>query len=176
MFSISRWLQSDETDRPFAHCILCEQGLLEIGASWLVNKEFQNDECVVEYAICIPCRDEVGKGIDAESKQAVRHFIADEIDWDSRMKEFMMEADVAGRFDACIGCLEPREGLGAYGICALYDADGDLTVGALPLLICNTCTARMFSKISDSSRETLQKFRKAFLTGDADLDTDLGFF
>lgn len=174
MVSISRWLRSEETDRPFKNCIICQRLLLEIGSQWLVNKEYHGGECVIEYAICVPCRDGVGKGIDAESKEVVRHFIENEIDWEARMKEFMMEADVAERFNSCICCLEPRQELQDFGICALYDADGDLTAGALPLLICKTCTTRMFFQLSVSSRDILKQFREHFLTGDS--DNNLGFF
>ena len=57
MPKLSPWLLSDETGEPFRHCVHCRMPLDEIDAPWLVNKEYRHGECVLEYAICQPCRE-----------------------------------------------------------------------------------------------------------------------
>ncbi len=155
---MDEWLGSEETGEGFSHCLCCKLPLLEIAEPWLVNKEFRKDECVMEYAICQPCRDRVTGGLSEESKEAVRRFLEKEIDWESRMSEFMLFHQVADRFDACIACCAPRAGLEGFGISALLDSGGSLVVGPLPLLICQPCVGRMTESLSEASRELWRRF------------------
>ncbi len=131
---------------------------MEIAAPWLVNKEIVRGECVLEYAICQPCRDLVTDQLSEDSKEAVRQFLEGQIDWDERMKEFMLSHDLTERFDACIACRKPTETLERYGISALFDSGGSLVTGPLPLLICQPCVARMTASLSEDSREIWRNF------------------
>lgn len=158
MRSIHDWLGSEETGRPFSHCLRCRFPLLEIDGPWLVNKEFQNGECVLEYAVCQTCRDEVTDQLSEESKESVRQFLEHEIDWEKRMREFMLARDPAERFEACISCRVPREELKGYGLSALFDSGGSLVEGPLPLLICQPCIGRMTASLSEQSREVWRRF------------------
>ena len=158
MRMIVEWLASEETGEPFSHCIRCKLPLVEIAEPWLVNKEFRRGECVLEYAICQPCRDAVTERLSEESREAVRGFLEREIDWDARVKEFMLSYDLTERFAACIACRAPRERLEGFGISALFDSGGSLVTGPLPLLVCQPCVARMTGLLSEQSRGVWRKF------------------
>ncbi len=158
MRSMNDWLGSEETGGTFSHCLCCKLPLVEIAEPWLVNKEFQRGECVMEYAICQPCRDRVTDELSEESKESVRGFLENEIDWEARMREFMLSHDPAERFDACIACRAPREGLEGFAISALFDSGGSLVTGPLPLLVCQPCVGRMTVNLSESSREVWRRF------------------
>ncbi|MES2441148.1 MAG: hypothetical protein V4584_18945 [Verrucomicrobiota bacterium] len=158
MRTLDEWLGSEETGEPFSHCVRCKVPLVEVDAPWLVNKEFSNGECVLEYAICQPCRDQVTEQLSEESKESVRNFLEREIDWDERMKEFMLSRDPAERFDACISCRVPRNEPSGFGLSALFDSGGSLVVGPLPLLICLPCIGRMTASLSEGSREVWRSF------------------
>jgi hypothetical protein len=165
MRTMDQWFNSEETAQPFTHCLCCKVPLLEIDAPWLVNKEIICDECVLEYAICQPCRDEVSGRFSEESKASVRKFLETEIDWEERLKEFMLEHDVAARFHRCISCATPREELKRFGISALFDSSGALVTGPLPLLICQSCIGKMTSSFSAQSREVWRKFLSEHFAG-----------
>lgn len=152
------WLGSEETGGPFSHCLRCKLPLLEIAEPWLVNKEFFRGECVLEYAICQPCRDLVTDQLSDSSKASVRGFLEREIDWESRMREFMLSHELTDRFAACIACRTPTESLEGYGISALFDSGGSLVTGPLPLLICESCIGRMTESLSEESREVWRTF------------------
>ncbi len=158
MRAMDEWLGSEETGEAFSHCLCCKLPLVEIDGPWLVNKEFRKEECVMEYAICQVCRDRVTDELSEESKEAVRGFLEKEIDWESRMREFMLSHQVVDRFDACIACRAPRAGLEGFGISALFDSGGSLVVGPLPLLICQPCVGRMTASLSEASRAVWRKF------------------
>ena len=169
---MDKWLASDETGEAFSHCLCCKVPLVEIDAQWLVNKEFVRNECVLEYAICQPCRDHVTDQLSEESKEAVRSFLEKEIDWGERMKEFMLSRELVERFDSCIACCAPRENLDGFGLSALFDSGGMIVAGPLPLLICQPCISRMTAPLSAESREVWRKFMSDHFPGPP---TDFGF-
>ncbi len=165
MRSVDEWLCSEESGAAFSHCVSCRLPLLEIDAPWLVNKDYFRDECVLEYAICQPCRDRTSGGISEESKAAVRRFLETEIDWDARLAEFMISEDPADRFSHCIACRTPRSLTEGFAISALFDSGGSLVTGPLPLLICRSCINRMTESLSEQSREQWRQFLDAHFSG-----------
>lgn len=168
MRSVDEWLCSEETGSAFYHCVRCRVPLLEIDAPWLVTKDYVGRECVLEYAVCQPCRDHVADCISEESKAAVRHFLEHEIDWDARVAEFMSVPDPVERFSHCIACRTPRELTDGFALSALFDSGGMLVAGPLPLLICQTCIARMTERLSEQSRDLWKQFLADHFTGPPD--------
>lgn len=168
MRTIEDWLSSEETGGPFRHCLRCALPLVEIAEPWLVNKEILGGECVIEYAICQPCRDSVTEQLSEESKESVRQFLENEIDWPARMQEFMLSHDPVERLDACIACRTPRCEAEGFAISALYDSGGSLTTGPLPLLICDKCVGRITAGLSATSREVWRNFVDQHFPGPAD--------
>jgi hypothetical protein len=162
---MDEWLASEETGEAFSHCLCCQLPLVEIAEPWLVNKEIICGECVMEYAICQPCRNRVTDQLSEESKESVRGFLEREIDWEARMQEFMLSHKMTDRFGACIACGNSREELAGYGISALFDSAGVLVTGPLPLLICQPCIGRMTATLSDASRGVWRKFLADHFTG-----------
>lgn len=168
MRSQEKWLVSEETGLPFSHCVGCRLPLLEIDAPWLVNKDFHRGECVLEYAVCQPCRDSVSARLSEESKASVRGFLEREIDWEARLAEFMAMPGLAVRFDHCIACGMPRGEMGGFGISALFDSGGHLVVGPLPLLICRSCIGRMTSLLTAKDRGVWKHFLGEHFSGPPD--------
>ncbi len=162
---MDEWLASEETGEAFSHCLCCKVPLVEIDAPWLVNKEIQNGECVLEYAVCQPCRDRVTDRLSESSKESVRAFLEQEIDWEERMKEFMLAHDPTERFSACISCRGRRETLHGFCLSALFDSGGSLVTGPLPLLVCKSCAARMTESFSDQSRGVWRNFLEEHFEG-----------
>ncbi len=165
MRNIEEWLCSEESGEAFSHCVRCRLPLLELACPWLVNKEFQRGECVMEYAICQSCRDEVSSGFSAASMKSVREFLETQIDWEERVKEFMLAADLGSRFDFCISCRTGRGDCRGFGISALFDEGGEITTGPLPLLICSPCIGRMTAGLSEESRDVWRKFLAEHFAG-----------
>jgi hypothetical protein len=160
MRPIEEWFFSDETGRPFRHCVACRLPLLEIDAPWVVNKEHARGECVLEYAICEPCRDRLTAEIPETTKAAVRGFIESEIDWEARFASFFGSLDHSPRFSHCIACRRERDALDGFAISALFDGEGHLVIGPLPLLICRVCYSRMTGLLCETGREVWRRFMR----------------
>lgn len=158
MQTMDEWLASEETGGAFTHCVRCKLPLLETDCEWLVNKDIVNGECVLEYAICQKCREAVTDKLSEDSKRSVRSFLEIEIDWEARTIEFMSQHDSLARFERCIACRTLREELPGYGVSALFDSDGTLVTGALPLLICRPCVGRMTAGLSNESHRVWTDF------------------
>ena len=161
---------------PFTHCIHCKLPLLEIAAPWLVNKEYFRDECVLEYAICGKCRDRITHELSEESKEAVRNFLEHGIEWEERLKEFMMQHDPAQRFESCVACQKKREDCMGFGISALHDSEGHLVNGELPVMICSECIGHITGKMSEQSRDVWRRFLDAHFEGPPSDSSLPGFF
>jgi len=168
MKSMDEWLRSDETGEPFSHCVRCHLPLLEIDEPWLVNKEFRGAECVLEYAICVPCRNDLTGQLSEESKESVRGFLRSEIDWETRITEFMMMADPVDRFASCVICETGQEACEVFGISALHDSGGELTLGPLPLMVCGGCIGKITDRLSPESRAVWRKFLNDYFAGPSD--------
>lgn len=169
---MDEWLGSEETGQPFSHCVSCRFPLLEIDAPWLVNKDYFRGECVLEYAVCQPCRDRIADQIPEPSKEAIRGFLEREIDWGSRVAEFMAAADPSGRFSNCIACRTPRGEIEGFAISALFDSGGHPVTGPLPVLLCRTCVGRMTSLLCQRSQAVWKSFLDDHFMGPP---TDGGF-
>lgn len=164
----NEWWQSSETGEPFTHCVRCRLPLLELDSMWLVNREFQGGECMLEYAVCQGCRDAVTGRMSEESRQAVRAFLEEKIDWEARLADFMMAVEPAERLDFCVSCRAAREKLDGFAISAQFDEGGEMVVGALPLLICRVCVDRMMEGLSDQSRAVWRDFVREHFDGPPD--------
>ncbi|MBK1883903.1 hypothetical protein JIN85_15905 [Luteolibacter pohnpeiensis] len=176
MRNIDQWLACEELDEPFTHCIDCKLPLLEISEPWLVNKEYFRDECILEYAICKKCRDRTTDQLSEESKEVVRQFLEQEIDWAKRMKEFMMQHDPAQRFQACIACRKKQEDCTGFSISALFDSEGHLQNGPLPLLVCSDCIGSITGRLSEHSKGVWRRFLDGHFEGPPSDASVPGFF
>lgn len=112
----------------------------------------------MEYAICQPCRDVLSAKFSEDSKEAVRTFLETQVNWEERQHEFMLMHDEAERLDACISCRKERNRCESYSLSALFDSDGNLVVGPLPLLICGECVGKIVAVVSDESRMVWRQF------------------
>lgn len=175
MPELEKWFESVETDAPFDTCKVCTHPL-DFSESWVVNKHYHRDECVMEYAICEECRDEVSSAFSEESKAAIRAFLENEIDWEQRMLEWMALHDSAERLDRCVACLIPRVLTDGFAISAQFRQDGSLIEGALPLLMCSDCVAKITATLSPHSREVWRDFVARNFEGPGRGDFDLGIF
>lgn len=175
MPELMKWFESVETDAPFETCKVCTHPL-EFSETWVVNKHYHRDECVMEYAVCEECRDGISGRFSEESKAAIRAFLENEIDWEQRMLDWMALEAPAERLDFCVACRIPRFLAEGFAISAQFRQDGSLIEGALPLLMCSDCVARITFSLSTESREVWRDFVTRHFEGPGSEDIDLGIF
>lgn len=170
MQQLAKWFDSIETEKPFDSCKICQNFLSETGGNWVVNKHYHRKECVLEYAICDHCRDEVSNSFSHDSKAAIREFLETKIDWQQRILEWSKLDQPIKRLDHCVACTMPREWMLGFTISAQFRNNGSLIEGALPLLLCSHCVfpnQRQLVAREPGNMETLHRhvFRRTRFTG-----------
>ena len=175
MPELMKWFESVETDAPFDTCKVCTHPL-EFSETWVVNKHYHREECVMEYAVCEECRDEVSGKFSEDSKAAIRAFLENEIDWEQRMLDWMALENPEKRLEHCVACRIPSFLPSGFAISAQFRQGGTLIEGALPLLMCSDCVAKITATISPESREVWRDFVARHFDGPSNGGFDLGIF
>lgn len=170
-----KWFESVETDMPFDTCKVCTHPL-DFSETWVVNKHYHRDECVMEYAVCEECRDEVSGTFSEESKAAIRAFLEKEINWEQRILDWMALKNTAERLDDCVACRAPRFLAEGFAISAQFQQGGYLIEGALPLLMCSNCVAQITASLSPQSRKVWRDFVIRNFEGPGPEDINSGIF
>lgn len=176
MNELARWFDSVETDRPFTSCKVCDLPLPLTSDSWIVNKHYHHNECILEYAVCEACRDLVSNSFSDDSKAAIRKFLETEINWEDQLLEWMKLTDSSERLDNCVACKVPRGITNGFTISAQFTKEGTLIENALPLLMCDSCISKITESLSESSRITWQKFIAEYFEGPENDTPNLGLF
>lgn len=130
----------------------------------------------MEYAVCEECRDEVSGKFSEESKAAIRAFLENEIDWEQRMLDWMALENPEKRLDRCVACQIPSLLPDGFAISAQFRQDGSFIEGALPLLMCSDCVAKITATLSSESREVWRDFVARHFDGPSAGGFDLGIF
>ncbi|MFD2257402.1 hypothetical protein ACFSSA_12025 [Luteolibacter algae] len=165
MIKLEQWFDSLETGKPFDTCRICVQSLRETADSWIVNKHYHREECILEYAICEGCRKDFSGRFSEASKAEIRSFLESEIDWEARLLEWMALDQPAEKLDHCVACRTSRTGIDGFTLSAQFNGDGTLINGALPLLLCSGCVGNITSRLSDESQKVWQDFISDYFEG-----------
>lgn len=176
MRDLQRWFDSVETDRAFEMCKVCDQLLPLAADTWVVNKHYHREECVMEYAVCEKCRDEVSALFSDSSKAAIRDFLETSIDWEQRMLDWMTLHNPVERLDHCVACRTARTEMQGFTISAQFRHDATLVEGALPLILCSGCVNVITESLSPESRKVWQEFVSEYFEGPDSEDFDLDNF
>ncbi len=141
--SIPDELHSEFEERPFHICTRCGESLVDFEEGYQISKVYRNGECIMEYAICLPCHSSMVAEFSADSRAKMEKFQA----------ENFHHAD--GLFQ-CAVCAGKRtdEGPSEYGLAAMCLGDEVMH----DLMVCGTCTERMQSLISPETRERWDRF------------------
>ncbi len=166
---------SEYSGRPFETCIDCEGELLCSDTPYLIIKQVVARETVFEMAICLPCAISLQQEYSEESRQAIHQWIA------SRTSAPPSDSDAEltpGNIDQCHLCQTPRTEAHRYTLEALCVGDQIVQTGhasqmiALPLLICENCTADVSELISRKTRDQWNRFVEDHFDGPPGLEVD----
>lgn len=147
---IPKVLHSFYEDRPFVSCTRCGESLADFKDGYRISKNFNKEECIIEYALCLPCLDAMLDEASEESKIALSKFQAENI------------RDVSG-FDECALCDKTFDAVkgGDYsfaGVCV-----GDKMFDSA--MICFGCMEMMAEVMSEETRRTWDRFREENFPG-----------
>jgi len=95
--SIPESFYSEETDAPFETCLVCERPLLEPETEYLIEKayrrypEFEVQETIFEYALCIDCHEDVVDSFSESSQEQCEAYFSDSVDLERRAMRLLQK-------------------------------------------------------------------------------------
>jgi hypothetical protein len=147
---IPKILHSFYEDRPFVSCTRCGESLLDFDEGYRISKNFSKDECIIEYALCLPCLDAMLDEASEESKVALAKFHSENL------------REVSG-FNECALCDKKFDSVkdGDYSFAGVCQGDRMLDSA----MVCFDCMEAMANIMSEETRRTWDKFREENFPG-----------
>lgn len=156
------------TDGLFQSCVECERPLLADAVSgdnesrlvpYFVDRVFRGTEPIVEYAMCLPCREKMCSELSKESTQRIQAYTEERVVLEDRLA--MVGEDDWDDLDKWLGkCLitkEPREGCNEYQVVAACFGD-QMIIGPTPYMISGTASREVSKLLSKKTRDRMGDF------------------
>ncbi len=165
--------------KPFQHCLICEKELIASGAHYVIEKairrfpEYETDDVIFEYAICMDCHTDIMQHYSQESLLAMRRYFAEHVDFRLRqnvMRE-MAESNSFDHRDWMRNCLikgTPVELLSDYQIGA--ECLGDrMLISGMPYIIGGPAIDELTMQLSNETVDQMRGYMNRFLGVPPDL-------
>jgi hypothetical protein len=165
---------SFEAGKPFNQCLACQKQLLEDGTLYFIEKAYQKDEVLFEYAICLECREAMQKEISESSQERVNAYFGSKVDLVARRQSLIEKHRLDHRpwIDRCILTGKSLKQSRQHQIITLCDG-GDMLFSYLPYMISGEAMRELTELLSKQTKDRLDGFVDEFLglpPGVRDLD------
>lgn len=159
----------DDTEAPFEECLVCERPLQADGIDYVVEKgyrsfaEYDVQETVFGYALCMPCHAQLSESFSEESKQRCEAFLNTHVDLQERTTALLNEDEIdpADWTEHCIVHDTPKDELQEYQLLAHCRGD-DLLLTHLPLMIGGPAVEALVDRLSSETLDDLGGFRDEY--------------
>lgn len=161
---VPREFYSFETGGPFQHCLACQKDLTGDGTLYFVEKAFQKQEVLFEYAICLNCREEMQKEISEESQERVNRYFIKEVDLVERRKTLLDRHRLNHQpwIDRCVLTGKSRESAKQHQILTLCDGP-DMLFSYMPYMLSGEAMQILNRLLSKKTKDRLDDFVNDFL-------------
>lgn len=149
---------SFETGKPFDTCIECDRDLNYPRADYIIEKGYQDDEVVYEYALCNDCAQNLSGEM---SKDSTKH-----------LKRCLKRPILKATIDGCRICGLPRDELPSYAMVGGCLGD-EMIFWNVPILICEPCLETVYEGLSKKTRDIMDDFEERNFPGPPEMELDL---
>ena len=144
-------------DGPFTECLVCKVQLMD--GHYVVQKAYNRDEVVMEFAMCVECALDLRAEISEESYQ--------------RMSQFMEEnRKLSQTYEQCNFCGTPRSECQEFTIAAAC-LGTEMIIHEYPLMVCGQCHSKLDVLLSKQTRDTFDGFIGEHFPGPPELEQPL---
>lgn len=149
---------SFETGEPFAECIECKGDITHSQSDYLIEKCYQDDEVIYEYALCEGC----AKSLKGEmSKESTKY-----------LKKALKGPVLKTTTDGCRVCGLPKHELPSYNIVGAC-LGNEMLFWDVPILICEPCLEVITEGLSQKTKDILDDFEERNFPGPPEMEIDL---
>lgn len=177
MDKIPECFHSLETDAPFTNCCDCGCELISSAQMYMVQKNFAGDECIMEFALCSPCKEKLDEQISGKSKEALFDFLFDNAEMVEAPADYTAEQSLE-QIEECLTCGKERGKCKEYSYSGLF-VGTHLIPGPMPMMICDDCQESISENLSEHTKDVKNKFYEENFPGppsEVDLPTGKPMF
>jgi hypothetical protein len=146
-------------DGMFTHCLDCDRELLESHTDYMIERVFRGTEPIMEYAMCLKCREQLSRELSVESGQRIEAFVQERVVFEDRIEKMWQSEGVDAErwIDECLISKERRSECSEYQIVAACRG-ANLFVGPLPIMISGKAAREIGKLLSKKTRDRLGEF------------------
>jgi len=156
MDKIPEQFHSFETDEPFSNCCDCGCELIQSAQMYMVQKNYEGTECIMEYALCNGCKEKLDEQISGKSKEALFDFLFDHAEMVDAPDDYTAE-DSLKQIEECLTCGKERGKCKGYSYSGLF-VGSILVPGPMPMMICDECQETIAENLSEHTKDVKDKF------------------
>ena len=147
---------SFELEGPFTECCQCHRVLADLEEPYVINKQIERGECVLEFALCITCHTQISSEMSEESRRTMQNFVAENADLETRA-ELHPGPPVAPYIANCVTCRADLATQTSYSLGGLVEYNY-FQYGPYPLMVCGTCQSQLQEQLSKSTKDRWNRF------------------
>lgn len=158
---------SFDTGEPFQQCKVCERDLQTYDKPYIIEKairrypEFDTEDVIFEYAICMDCAEEQRQQMSAESMERLGKYMEENF----KPGEHLQGSEAVPMdylMDRCAVTGERRKDMEEYQVAALCQG-ASLVPGAPPYILGGTAMDTIMELMSPETRDEWNRFRDEHL-------------
>lgn len=170
---IPKLFYSDAEDKPFENCQVCGKYLLESGNSYVIEKAFKHykgfdfNTTIFEYAICLPCHEQMQQSISKESLKNLQQYYM-QIMAEKAGKPIVIDVQNFKIEDWITNCFfkgDRVEDMGEFQLVAQFNGS-EMVLNMPPMVVGEKAMEEMAGLLSDETIDEIDGFRKKFLGPD----------
>lgn len=160
---------AEDTEAPFETCLACDRALLEGSTEYVIEKgyrsfeEYDVQETVFGYALCLDCHASLSKSFSASSKRRCQSYLSSHVDLPQRTASLLAaeSIDPTQWTQRCIVHDTPKSELQEYQLLAHCHGE-DLLLTHLPLMIGGPAVEELVQRLSNETLDELGGFRDEY--------------
>ncbi|HBH25675.1 MAG TPA: hypothetical protein DDY13_19940 [Cytophagales bacterium] len=162
---IPKIFHSYDTGQPFDHCKVCGRNLLDGQTRYFIEKAvnqykgLKKSDVVFEYAICMPCYEEINQTMSEESKKNIQEYFTHHVNLLAR-NQFLMggvRPDIDHCLSHCVITHTPRNDTEQYQIVGLFQGN-QIVYETMPMMISMEAIDEMANLLSNKTLDGLNDF------------------
>lgn len=160
----------EDKEAPFNECLACERSLLADGVDYVIEKgyrsfsEYDVQETVFGYALCMPCHASLNESFSEDSKERCQKFLNKHVNLHERTTALLDEEDELDPADWTEHCIvhdTPKDDLQEYQLLAHCRGE-NLLLTHLPLMIGGPAVEALVDRLSNETIDELGGFRDEY--------------
>ncbi len=175
LLEIPKEFFSFSENAPFTNCLVCKKELIENSETYFIEKaikkhiEFDTEDVIFEYAICMDCAMAMQKSFSKKSLLKILKYMSSNMKLGKRKERLEGDESIDSRISECIIKATPKQELSEYQIAAQCIGN-KIVISEFPYLISGEAMNEIADLISNQTLDQMNRFKNKFFTPPSELE------